>query len=42
MFMRGVLAEGGRVNERDESDGIWWMDFIHLHEIEQRNFLQLL
>jgi hypothetical protein len=27
----------GRVTEGDEGEGIWWMDFIYLYEIEQRN-----
>jgi hypothetical protein len=30
------------VNGGDENGRIWWMDFIYLHEIEQRNLLQLL
>jgi hypothetical protein len=25
------------VNEGDLGEGIWWMDFIYLHEIEQIN-----
>jgi hypothetical protein len=33
---------GGRVNGGDEGEGIWWMDFIYIHEIEQRNLLQVL
>jgi hypothetical protein len=33
---------GRRVNEGDEDEGIWWMDFIHLSETEQRDLLQLL
>jgi hypothetical protein len=28
------------VNEGDEGEGIWLMDFTYLHEIEQGNFLQ--
>jgi hypothetical protein len=28
-----------KVNEGDEGEGIWWMDFIYLYEIEQRNLL---
>jgi hypothetical protein len=32
---------GKKVNERDESKGIWLMGFI-LHEMEQRNLFQLL
>jgi hypothetical protein len=32
----------GGVNEGDEGEGIWSMDFIYLYEIEQRNLLQLL
>jgi hypothetical protein len=38
----GILVGEGRVNEVDEGEGIWFMDFIYLHEIEQRNLLQLL
>jgi hypothetical protein len=34
-----VTCGMGRVNERDESEGIWWMDFIYLNEIKQRNLL---
>jgi hypothetical protein len=30
------------VNEGDEGEGMWLMDFIYLYEIEQRNLLQLL
>jgi hypothetical protein len=33
---------GERVNEGDEGEGIWWMDFTHLYETELRNLLQLL
>jgi hypothetical protein len=32
----------GRVNGGDGGEGIWWMGFIYLYEIEQRNLLQLL
>jgi hypothetical protein len=32
----------GKVNGRDEGEGIWWMDFIYLYKIKQRNLLQLL
>jgi hypothetical protein len=32
----------GRMNERDEGEGVWLMDFIYLYEIEQRNLLKLL
>jgi hypothetical protein len=35
-------VKGVRVNEGDEGEGIWLMRFIYLHEIDQRNFLQLL
>jgi hypothetical protein len=38
----GYLWKGGRMNEGDEGEGIWLMDFIHLYVIEQRNLLQLL
>jgi hypothetical protein len=38
----GVLAGQGRVNEGDEGESIWSMDFIYFHEIEQRNLFQLL
>jgi hypothetical protein len=24
------------LNEGDEGEGIWWMDFVYLYEIEQR------
>jgi hypothetical protein len=27
---------GKRVNEGDEGEGIWWMDFIYLYKIEQK------
>jgi hypothetical protein len=30
-------VEVERVNEGDLGEGIWWMDFIYLHEIEQIN-----
>jgi hypothetical protein len=30
------------VNKGDGGEGIWWMDFIYLQEIEQRNLLQRL
>jgi hypothetical protein len=30
------------MNERDEGESIWLMDFIYLYETEQRNVLQLL
>jgi hypothetical protein len=33
---------GERVNEGDEGEGIWWVDFIYLYETEQRHLLQLL
>jgi hypothetical protein len=36
------VYEDGEVNEGDEGEGIWLMDFIHLYVIEQRNLLQLL
>jgi hypothetical protein len=26
----------------DEGEGIWWMGFIYLYDIEQRSLLQLL
>jgi hypothetical protein len=32
----------GEVNGEDEGEGIWLMDFIYLHEIEQKNLLQCL
>jgi hypothetical protein len=32
----------GRGNEGDEGEVIWLMDFIYIHEIDQRNLLQLL
>jgi hypothetical protein len=38
----GVFVGQGRVNEGEEGEGIWLMDFIYLHEIEPRNLLQLL
>jgi hypothetical protein len=37
-----LLVGGGRVNEGNEGEGIWLMDFIYLYEIELRNLLQLL
>jgi hypothetical protein len=37
-----VLVGAGRVNEGDEGEGIWLMDFIYLYKIEQRNLLWLL
>jgi hypothetical protein len=37
----GALVGEGRVNEEDEGEGIWLMDFMYLYEIEQRNLLQL-
>jgi hypothetical protein len=40
--VRGVLVGGRMVNEGNSGEGIWWMDFIYLFEIEQRNLLQLL
>jgi hypothetical protein len=42
MVYVGVLVREGRVNKGGEGEGIWWVDFIYLHEIEQRNLLQLL
>jgi hypothetical protein len=36
----GITSGRGRVDEGDEGEGIWLMDFIY--EIEQRNLLQLL
>jgi hypothetical protein len=33
-------VEKGRLNEGDEGEGMWLMDFIYLHKIEQRNLLQ--
>jgi hypothetical protein len=30
------------VNEGDEGEGLWLMDFIYLYKIEQRNLLWLL
>jgi hypothetical protein len=32
----------GRVNEGNEGEGIWLMDFIYIYEVEQWNLLQLL
>jgi hypothetical protein len=37
-----VLVGEGRLNEGDEGEEIWWLDFIYLYEIELRNLLQLL
>jgi hypothetical protein len=31
----GLFVRGRRVNEGDEGEGIWLMDFIYLYEIEQ-------
>jgi hypothetical protein len=31
----------GRGNEGD-GEGTWWLNFIYIHEIEHRNFLELL
>jgi hypothetical protein len=42
MCVKGVPVGRGRVSEGDESEGIWWMDFIYLYEIEQRKLLQFL
>jgi hypothetical protein len=36
----GSTCGRGKMNERDEDEGMWLMNFIYLHEIEQRNFLQ--
>jgi hypothetical protein len=38
----GYIHGMGRVNEGDGGEGIWWMGFIYLHEMEQRNLLQWL
>jgi hypothetical protein len=38
----GDASGRGKVKEGDEGEGIWWIDFIYLYEIEQRNLLQLL
>jgi hypothetical protein len=35
-------VKGGEVNEGVWVEDSWWMVFTYLHEIEQRNFLQLL
>jgi hypothetical protein len=40
--MCGAFVGGGRVNGGDEGEGIWWMHFIYLYGIKQRNLLQLL
>jgi hypothetical protein len=32
----------GRVNGRDEGEGIWLMGFIYIYKIEWWNILQLL
>jgi hypothetical protein len=37
-----VLVGEGRVKEGDEGDGIWFVNFIYLHETELKSFLQLL
>jgi hypothetical protein len=37
-----VPVGGRRVNEGDEGEGIWLMDFIYLYEIKQRNLLHFL
>jgi hypothetical protein len=37
-----VLVGGETVNEGDECEDIWLMDFIYFYEIEQRNPLLLL
>jgi hypothetical protein len=34
-----ALVGEGRVNEGDEGEGLWLMDFIYLYKIEQRNLL---
>jgi hypothetical protein len=33
--VKGVLVGGKRVNEGDEGEGIWLVNFIYLYEIEQ-------
>jgi hypothetical protein len=34
----GMIQLGGqRVNEGDEGEAIWLIDFVYLYEIEQRN-----
>jgi hypothetical protein len=33
---QGIPMGRGRVNEGDQGEGIWLMDFIHLYGIEQR------
>jgi hypothetical protein len=38
----GLWEVGRRVNEGDEGEGIWLMDFLYINEIEQRDLLQLL
>jgi hypothetical protein len=37
----GALVGERRVNEGDEDEGIWLMDFIYLYKKEQTNLLQL-
>jgi hypothetical protein len=37
----GVLVGGGRMNERGKGEGIWLIDFIYLHEIEQRKHIAI-
>jgi hypothetical protein len=32
--VEAVLVGRGRVNEGDEGEGMWLMDFIYIHEIE--------
>jgi hypothetical protein len=32
---KGYLWEGGRVNRRDEGEGIWLMGFIYVYKTEQ-------
>jgi hypothetical protein len=32
--VRGILVEEGKVNEGDETEGIWLMDLTYIYEIE--------
>jgi hypothetical protein len=38
----GGTCVRGRMDEGDEGEGKWLMDFIYLYEIEERSLLQFL